>query len=146
MGYKCRMNDVTDLWRPGYFYNTQLVVRRPGMWPSSLIRREAGQYVSDVRYWRHITYKILWRIQKHFQEKPFRLRFPPLTSQNTYCAISGLLDIFSGHRAIDSDNAITKDRPGLKRTTKLNATTVDVDVTSSLHHIWIRTLYTILLL
>ena len=28
--------------------NTQLVVRRPGMWPSSLIRREAGQVANDV--------------------------------------------------------------------------------------------------
>ena len=30
--------------------------------------------------------------------------------------------IFSGHRAIDSDNAITKDRRRLERTTQLNAT------------------------
>ena len=31
---------------------------------------------------------------------------------------------FSGQRVIDSDNAITKDRSRLKRTSKLNATIV----------------------
>ena len=32
----------------GYFYNTQLVVRRAGMWPSLPIHREAGQHGCDV--------------------------------------------------------------------------------------------------
>ena len=30
------------------YKKTQLVVRRPGMWPSSLIHREAGQDACDV--------------------------------------------------------------------------------------------------
>ena len=52
------------------------------------------------------------------------MRFPPLTSRNTRDVTNGKSDFFSRHRAIDSDNAITKDRPRLKITTKLNATIV----------------------
>ena len=43
MCYMCRMND-----RLGYFKNTQLVVSCAGMWPSSLIRREAGEHACDI--------------------------------------------------------------------------------------------------
>ena len=80
------------------------------------------------RHWRQITfiltYKILWRIQQHGQGKPVWIRFPPLTSQNTRGATSGKSDFFNCQRTFDGDKTITKDRPRLKRTTKLNATIV----------------------
>ena len=34
------------------------------------------------------------------------------------------IDFFSGQQTFDGENTITKDRPRLKRTTKLNATIV----------------------
>ena len=37
---------------------------------------------------------------------------------------SGQSDFFSGQQTFDGDKTITKDRPRLKRTTKLNATIV----------------------
>ena len=46
------------------------------------------------------------------------------TLQNTRGATSGQLDFFSGQQTFDGDKTITKDRPRLKRTTKLNATIV----------------------
>ena len=46
--YVCRMSSYIDLCRSGYFLNVQLVVRRAGMRPSSLVRREAGQRTCDV--------------------------------------------------------------------------------------------------
>ena len=47
-----------------------------------------------------------------------------LTVDSTAWSREPILIRFSDQRAIDSDNAITKDRPRLKRTTKLNVTIV----------------------
>ena len=114
-----------------FFKKTQLIVRCPGMWPSSLIHREAGQHgqvandvISDksCSFLRKKSYGVF-----NSMVKGSRFEYdsrPPLTLQNTRGATSGQSDFFSGQQTFDGDNTIIKDRYLLKRTTKLNATIV----------------------
>ena len=113
----------------------QLVVRRPGMWPSSLMHREAGQHgqvinniISDKphSFLRKKSYSVFNSMDKgsSFEYDSRDCRYKIHDVYFTRGATSGQSDFFSSQQMFDDDKTITKDRPRLKRTTKLNATIV----------------------
>ena len=87
------------------------------MWPSAPMTSLATNHVHF--YVKNPTaYSIAWSREASLN------MIPAINVTNTRGATSGQSDFFSGQQMFDGDNTITKDRPGLKRTTKPNATIV----------------------
>ena len=100
--------------RSGYLKKTQLVVRRPGKWPSSLIHREAGQHgqvandvISDKArsFWRKKSYGVFNSMVTGSQfEYDSAI---DVTKYTTRGATSGQSDFFSGQQTFAGDKTIT---------------------------------------
>ena len=94
--------------------------------PRSRLTRPSRQW----RHCRQITFILTYNNPTAYStawSREASLNTIPATDATKYaCATSGQSDFFSGQQTFDGDNAMPKDRPRLKRTTKLNATIVFV--------------------